>query len=62
MTERMKLAPGVLRKCTQCGMEAIDEMDLEKFVKRSRDPHGRMNLCKDCHNLRSRMKEKRVWK
>lgn len=51
----MKVPPGVLRKCTQCGKEAIDEMDLEKFVKRKSAPHGRMNLCKDCHNLRSRI-------
>ena len=55
MTIRMKVPPGVLRKCTQCGKEAIDEMDLEKFVKRKSAPHGRMNLCKDCHNLRSRI-------
>ena len=51
--------PGVLRKCTGCGKEAIDERDLEKFVKRR---VGRMNLCKDCHNARSRLKKKRQWK
>ncbi len=56
------LPPGILRKCTICGKEAIDEMDLEKFVKRPRDPHGRMNLCKDCHSANSRLKKKRVWK
>ena len=54
--------PGVLRKCTGCGKEAIDEMDLEKFMKRSRDPHGRANLCKACHSANSRLKKKRVWK
>lgn len=56
------LPPGILRKCTGCGMEAIDEMGLEKFVKHPRDPHGRLNLCKTCHNARSRLKKKRVWK
>ena len=54
--------PGVLRKCTQCGKEAIDKMDLEKFLKRTRDPYGRANLCKACHNTNSRIKKKRVWK
>ena len=54
--------PGVLRKCTGCGTEAIDGMDLEKFCVRKRDPYGRMNLCKTCHNARSRLKKKRVWK
>ncbi len=55
---RMKVPPGVLRKCTQCGTEAIDEMDLENFMKRKSAPHGRGNLCKDCHNLRSRLRKK----
>ena len=54
--------PGVLRKCTGCGKEAIDEMDLEKFCKRKRDPYGRMNLCRTCHNAGSRLKKRRVWK
>ncbi len=54
--------PGVLRKCHGCGKEARNEEDLEKFAKRKRDPHGRMNLCKDCHNARSRLKKKRIWK
>lgn len=56
------LPPGVLRRCTGCGKEAIDEMDLEKFVKRPRDPCERMNLCKTCHNSNSRLKKKRQWK
>ena len=54
--------PGVLRKCVDCGIEAIDEMDLEKFMKRKEDPHGRANLCKTCHNANSRLKKKRQWK
>ena len=53
--ERMKLPPGVLRKCTECGKEALDEGDLEKFMKRKSAPHGRGNLCKDCRNARTRL-------
>lgn len=52
--ERMRLEPGILRKCTNCGKEAIDAEDLEKFVKRKTAPHGRANYCKECHNKRSR--------
>ena len=54
--------PGVLRKCTECGKEAIDEMDLEKLMKRKEAPYGRANLCKDCHNTNSRLKTRREWR
>ncbi len=53
--KRMRLEPGILRKCTTCGKEAIDEEDLELFVKRKSMPHGRANYCKECHNKRSRV-------
>lgn len=55
MTERMKLPPGVLRKCIDCGREAWDEAMLEFFMKRKEAPHGRANLCKDCRNARTRL-------
>lgn len=58
---RMVLPPGVLRKCTHCGKEAVDEEDLELFVKRKTAPHGRMNYCKRCHNRRSKVYRARVW-
>lgn len=49
------MPPGVLRKCIDCGTEALNEMDLEKFVKRKEAPHGRANICKDCRNARTRI-------
>ncbi len=55
MTVRMKLPPGVLRKCIDCGKEALDEADLEGFMKRKKAPHGRANLCKSCRNARTRL-------
>lgn len=55
MSSRMVLPPGVLRKCVDCGMEALDEEDLEKFMKRKKAPYGRGNLCKSCRNARTRL-------
>ena len=52
------LPPGVLRRCTDCGREARDEGMLAFFMKRKEAPHGRANLCKYCHNARSRLKKK----
>ena len=58
----MVLPPGILRKCTECGKEAIDEEDLELFVKSKTAPHGRQNNCKECHNKRSKIRRSKVWK
>lgn len=58
MSIRMELEPGVLRKCIDCGKEALDEMDLELFMKRKTAPHGRANLCKKCRNTRTRIGRK----
>ena len=52
---RMVLPPGVLRKCVDCGKEARTEEELESFTKHRRFKHGRMNLCYDCRNARSRL-------
>ena len=55
MVKRMKLPPGVLRKCTECGKEARAKKDLKEFMKRKNAPHGRGNLCKGCRNARTRL-------
>lgn len=39
----------MLRKCTQCGVEATNEEKLEVFVRQARGKHGYRNLCKKCH-------------
>jgi len=39
-----------LRKCRVCGLEAWIEKDLELFVKRVKQPHGRDNQCKSCYS------------
>ncbi len=39
---------GPLRKCQYCGLEAHNEIDLEKFTKAKKYKHGRRNICKPC--------------
>lgn len=38
----------IFRKCTQCGVEARNEEDLNLFNKDKRLPHGRTSKCKKC--------------
>ena len=45
-----------LKMCRVCGLEALREEDLEKFVKIKCCLHGRLNLCKECRNLKLRSK------
>ena len=40
----------ILRKCKECGLEAITEAELELFAKKSNSRHGRRNWCKKCIN------------
>lgn len=42
-----------LRKCRDCGLEAVTEEDLELFRKRKTHKHNRENLCKKCDSKRS---------
>ena len=42
----------VLRVCADCGLEAYNKVDLEKFQKEKTAKHGRRNLCKKCANKR----------
>ncbi len=48
----------LLRKCTECSLEAHTKKDLEYFCKYKGRPYGRRNLCKNCMNrlLRTRYK------
>ncbi|HLE74954.1 MAG TPA: hypothetical protein VI864_02790 [Candidatus Bathyarchaeia archaeon] len=39
-----------LRVCRECGREARNEADLEKFTKGKRNRYGRRNICKACQN------------
>ncbi len=43
----------VMRKCNDCGREAHSTEDLKLFTESKTGLHGRMNLCKPCHNIRS---------
>jgi len=42
----------ILRKCTQCGVEARTEEELELFNKDKRLPHGRTAKCKKCISIK----------
>jgi len=44
-----------LRKCIDCGLEAHTKFDLENFAKYKKSKYGRMNLCKECSNKRTRV-------
>lgn len=44
----------ILRKCTQCGLEAKTKDDLELFRKNPNYPFGRANICKQCVNKKLR--------
>lgn len=38
----------ILRRCQYCGLEAYEEIELEKFTKAKRYNYGRRNICKPC--------------
>lgn len=44
-----------LRKCTECGLIAWEETDLELFCKDNRNKRGYKNLCRECFNAMSRV-------
>lgn len=44
----------MLRKCTQCGVIAHTEEELEMFAKDKNRPHGRQSVCKICKNAYGR--------
>jgi len=44
----------VLKKCTQCGLEANTDKDLELFILERKCKHGRGNTCKPCYNIRAK--------
>ena len=50
-----------LRKCLQCGLEAITIDDLELFAKGNESKHGRQNLCKSCENKRKREHDRTIY-
>lgn len=37
-----------LRKCTECGLEAHTEEDLDLFIAAPRSAYGKANKCKEC--------------
>lgn len=43
-----------LRKCRDCGLEAVSIDDLQLFSKGNESKHGRQNMCKSCENKRIR--------
>lgn len=45
----------VLRKCTDCGLEAKTKEDLDLFAKNIMKRYGRSNICKKCYNERRRV-------
>lgn len=38
----------MLRKCTECGLEAHTEQELDLFKPNKKSKHGRRNICKKC--------------
>lgn len=42
----------VLRKCNDCGLEAIHNFELILFVKNPNSKYGRSNLCRPCSRVR----------
>lgn len=44
----------MLRECTQCGVIAHTEEELELFAKDASRPHGRSSICKECKNAYGR--------
>lgn len=49
----------VLRKCKQCGLEALTKEELKLFVKDEAYKHGRTLECKKCGNKR-KIKERQI--
>jgi len=47
----------ILRRCVDCGLEAHNEKELERFMKDARSTSGRRHLCNQC--LSKRRKERR---
>ncbi len=41
----------ILRKCIECECEAYTQEELSLFIPDKKQPHGRRNKCKACHNL-----------
>ena len=48
----------MLRKCTECGLEATTQEQLILFINNKPSKHGKQNLCIDCKNKRSAEYEK----
>lgn len=48
----------ILRKCLDCGLEAHNVEELEKFAKDKKCNYGRINRCKNCANKRLRQRRK----
>ena len=46
--------PDIKRKCTDCGLEAHTEEDLNLFVTAKRYKHGHKNLCKECSRVQTK--------
>lgn len=48
----------MLRKCVECGREALEIEDLRDFLKCPRSTFNRKNLCLRCHNKRTKERKK----